>query len=411
MAGFNRHIILLAVAVTFLIFSGCADRVGEPDLNGQLKIFKLKDGTSVVDNIQFGRKFESETGELIGENDKFIIMDEGWVQAIVSLSENVLEKDNLSMFHFDWISPSGYTTYLKREDHTLNDTLDYLKSAISLSPDVRSPGIYKLRIYYFREMIAEKSFELLPEFDLSLYDLEALAENLVVCKDTDRKTGEPSGINTEFIQSNDGSIWAIFKLENEIHFNQEELLFRFDWYKNGESSPFYSKDVDVLTMANVEFISSSLSTSPEKRYPGNYTVVLNVFGKPILQKDFALLPPLDFSSIQVDIILYKKKSTKNGKLIGKGTQFEIGKKNKVRALVNISGLDEYVGKELEFKLRWVGPDGKSFFTKDYQITPDKSSTSIESAISIPSGKRAPGEYNLEIYLEEALIGEKNFELQ
>jgi len=406
-----RHIKFLGFLVMILVFSGCSNRsnISEITKNSTL-VYTLKDGNKVVDSISFCRKVDRENGELIGEGEKFTIMDEGRVQAIASLSDYILNKETLSMFHFDWISASGYTTYLRRMDFTPADSLDYIRSSISITPDVRTPGEYKLRIYYFRELIAEKKFELLPVFDPSLFNLETLAENLVVCNKNDKKTGKPIGVNTEFHQTKKGSVRTSFKIDLDFSIDQPEHLYRFDWFKEGDSVAFYRKRVDVHSKDSLSYISSSLSISPEKREVGEYVVVLNLFGKPIAQKEFTLLPPLDYSSIRTSITLYKKKSKKTGKLIGKGTQFEIGSKRKVRTIVNITGMDEFVGKELEFKLRWVGPDGKGVYSKTYNINPENSTLILKNAISITPGKRKPGGYSLQVYVAGELLDEKKFEL-
>jgi len=398
------------VLVFILLITGCANRMDKPENhNGQLKIFKLKDGSTVVDNIQLCRKMDRDNKNLIGEGETFTILDDGRVQAIVTMSDYILEKDKLSMFHFDWISSSGYTTYLKRVDYSPDDNSDYIWSSISITPELRSPGEYKLRIYYFRELIAEKEFELLPEFDPSLYNLEAISENLVLCEKT-KKSGEPVTISYEMNQSNNGSIRASFKLDKDILTGNQEQLYRFDWFRNDDTTSFYRKYVDILNRDKVKYISSSISTSPEKREAGEYFVVLNLYGKPIAQKAFVLLPPVDYSAIKANIILYKKNSKNSSTYIGEGTQFKIGEKNKVRARVNVSGLDEFKGQELEFKLRWVGPDGKSVFSKTYFVKPNKSFNKLSSAISLSPGKRIPGEYSLHVYLEGELLGEKKFKL-
>jgi len=405
-----RHITYLFLLSIILILSGCANRIETPELteNSSL-VYSLKSGNKVVNDISFCRKIDKNTSELIGEGNEFIIMEEGRVQAIVSLSDYILEKEKRSMFHFDWISVSGYTTYLRRMDFTPGDSLDYLRSSISITPEVRTPGIYKLRIYYFRELIAEKEFELFAEFDPSIHNLQSLAENFVVCKKT-KKGGEPIGVNSEFNQSNKGSLRASFKLEDDLFANYKEQLYRIDWYKKDDTVAFYRKHIDVFAQDSLQYISSSLSISPDKREPGELFVVVNLFGKPIAKKEFILLPPVDYSDIEADIILYKKKSKKSGKLLGKGTKFEIGKKKKVRALVNISGLDEFIGKDLEFKLRWVGPDGKGVYSKTYNINPENSTLILKNAISITPGKRKPGGYSLQVYVAGELLDEKKFEL-
>jgi hypothetical protein len=64
------------------------------------------------------------------------------------------------MFHLEWLSPDGETVYKKRIDWAPNSSTATLKSSIAIDPDRRSPGRYSFRVYLFRELMAEKRFEL-----------------------------------------------------------------------------------------------------------------------------------------------------------------------------------------------------------------------------------------------------------
>jgi hypothetical protein len=67
-------------------------------------------------------------------------------------------------FHVVWLGPDRREFYTKRVEHASGDNGDVLESAVSIRPGNRKPGDYAVQIYLFRELIAEKRFEVLaPE--------------------------------------------------------------------------------------------------------------------------------------------------------------------------------------------------------------------------------------------------------
>ncbi len=403
-----KHIeknILLLFAALLLLMLGCTSRVEEPVIENEfLKVYSAKDTADISIDLTTCRRVDKKSGDLTGEGDQFVATDQEWIRAVASIGNRNLSNSNELMFHFDWTGPSGYTFYTKQIDLLLEDSSSVLVSSISLAPDTRQAGIYTIRLYYFRELLAEKKFEVLPEFDVSGYDLQAFTENLKLS----RKGKKASADNAVFRQQKKGSVKAEFVLDNTFDFKMNEVLYRFDWYIKGDTIPFYRKRIDVDITDSPETISSTLSIDPEKRKVGDYFVVVNIYGKSISEKAFSLLPPLDYSNVNTNVVLYKKKSKKSGKLLGQGTTFKLGKKNKVRAQIKVSNLEEFKGEELDVKLRWVGPDGKGFYSKSYSITPEKSTALINASISIKKGKREPGKYSLKVYLFNELVSEQSF---
>jgi hypothetical protein len=110
--------------------------------------------------ITFCRKISKKTGKLIGEGRVFTAGDKVKVRAIVELENAVSHAGRDLMFHLVWIGPNQKEFFTKRIDHAVNDSSGPLKSTISIHPDKRPPGLYRLRVYLFRELIAEKTFEL-----------------------------------------------------------------------------------------------------------------------------------------------------------------------------------------------------------------------------------------------------------
>ncbi len=92
-------------------------------------------------------------------------------------------------------------------------------------------------------------------------------------------------------------------------------------------------------------------------------------------------------NISANITLFRKIGKKTGKKIGEGTVFTIKKKAKVRAIVDLGNLDEYLEDELKFRFEVDGPDSKSFYTKKFILSPEENSATVKSSISITPGKR------------------------
>ncbi len=68
------------------------------------------------------------------------------------------------MLHIDWLDSTGNSFYKKRIDFSLTDSSSSIKSSISTSPPKRKAGNYTVRVYLFRELIAEKKFQLIESF-------------------------------------------------------------------------------------------------------------------------------------------------------------------------------------------------------------------------------------------------------
>jgi hypothetical protein len=62
--------------------------------------------------------------------------------------------------HLVWINPAQKAAFRKMVEYVPNDSSNVLISNFGISPSKRVPGHYSLRVYLFRELIAEKFFEL-----------------------------------------------------------------------------------------------------------------------------------------------------------------------------------------------------------------------------------------------------------
>lgn len=241
-----------------------------------------------------------------------------------------------------------------------------------------------------------------------------ISARISLFRKVDKKSGNPIGEGTVFTLRDKANIRALIDIQNRFAYGNKELMFHFDWIgPNGKT--FYLKRFDLFSKDSTSTIKSSISISPDQRDAGEYKLRIYLFRELIAEKKFEILPKFQFDSLQGEgltsqITLYRKKSTKTGKLIGEGRSFEIKSKAKVRALVEIKNRFAYGNQELVFRYDWIGPDGKSFYGKQLDLFPNDSTDVIKSSISIPPDKREPGKYSFQIYLYDNLIGQKDFEL-
>lgn len=187
-------------------------------------------------------------------------------------------------------------------------------------------------------------------------------------------------------------------------------MVHLDW-NDGNGESFYRKRVDLIPDDSSHVINSSISISPETRQAGNYLLKVYLFRELVAEKKFEILPKFKLSpdmidAISTDIVLYRYKSKKSGKLIGEGAVFEIKEKANVRALITIENTYDLDGLELKFTLKWTDSIGNSFYSKEI-YTPD-TLKQIQSSISISPNKRQSGKYSLRVYLFDELIGEEQF---
>lgn len=156
------------IALLLLVAPGCSSRIETPVTGEDSTITyppKKTDGISA--KITLCRKVSKKTGNRIGEGTLFSIKEKEWVRAFVDIEHRFNDDKRELMFHLDWNDANGRSFYLKRIDLSPDDSSSTIKSSISISPGKRKPGKYTLRVYLFRELIAEKEFELRPEFQLT----------------------------------------------------------------------------------------------------------------------------------------------------------------------------------------------------------------------------------------------------
>jgi hypothetical protein len=229
-----------------------------------------------------GRK----TGKRIGEGTVFTIMDKAKVHALFDLENRKFFADNEMMFHAEWIGPNGKSFYRKRIDLLPNDSSSTLKSSISITPEKRLPGNYLVRFFLFRELIAEKKFELRDEVIITGKEFDITA-NIILYRKIGKKTGKMIGAGTVFTIKNKAKVRAIIDLKNRDDYLNNELKFKVEWI-GPDSNSFYSKKIALSPGDSSSTIKSSISITPKKRLPGNYIFRVYLYKTLLAEKKFEL---------------------------------------------------------------------------------------------------------------------------
>jgi len=162
--GFEKLLFFLII----ISIAGCADRCEPPVLSADgTLVYPSKRANDVTAGISYYKNEDREKGEPLGVDTVFTLNEKDNIRTQILLSKNNLPAGKPMMFHLDWIGPDGRSFYTKRIDNTVNDVSPTVNSSVSLSPDKRVPGKYLLKVYYFRELIAEKHFTLITQHSVN----------------------------------------------------------------------------------------------------------------------------------------------------------------------------------------------------------------------------------------------------
>ena len=357
---------------------------------------------SINTNLFLASSIDNETGEMIGEGSEFVIMDNGWVEASLDLSDYLKEYKENIMIHFDWVDELGNSFYKKKQILTKDTTK--VNTAVSIDPELRKPGFYALNIYVFRELLVSKKFILRPAYKTS----KNIQEKIDLYTKANRKTKKQLEKDIVIHLMKDKWIKASVKLTNIPQNISETLLYQINWIDN-KGEIFYKKKFAVKsTTSKQKTIDCSIEVAPNKKEIGHYRVQLLLFGNIIADKAFWLKKEHAISKIETTITLYKK--SRNKTKVGIGKDFIMTDKNKVKVAVEINNCFVFGKKEpLHFKLVWIDTNNKPFYTKRLTFTPKTKSKTLRSSISIaPSKKRKPGKYKIQLYLFNQLVSESDF---
>ena len=181
-------------------------------------IYPSKSANGIEASITFCEKIKNETREPANEGIVFTLDNDSKVYSIVNLKNRELNNDKDLMFHIDWLDSKGNSFFKKRIDLSNDDSSSTLMSLINISPDKRESGKYSLRVYLFRELIAEKNFKLInaflePPAVVNNELIENIIANITFCKGISKKTKKLFGVGNKFEIKKKVKVLAIIKLE------------------------------------------------------------------------------------------------------------------------------------------------------------------------------------------------------
>ena len=407
----------IAAVICIISFAGCSSRLDPVTNENGAVLFSPKDSSDIDAEVLL-YKGTDDAGRLL-TSDIYTIGDRSKVYAAVKLLHREYNPGRDIMVHIDWIDPDGNSFFMKREDIANDDTVSEIKSAISIPADKRDPGIYKLRVYLYRELAVEKNFSLV---DYNADSAAVFAENdaypvkaLIKLGSTyDRNNTIPKDTGTVFEISSKAKVFAGIAFENKEHYKGKEFSGEIRWCGE-DGNPFYTKSFTVSPFDNFSGLTSAISANKSSREPGIYKLRIYLYNRLVGEKTFRLIPETkeelkvtNVKGIDAGIIFCSKVGKKSGKPYGISDNFAIKKKGRVHSLVTLADTRVKPGKST-IKIEWVSPDNESFYSKTYKISGKKKSTVLDNSISVTK-EREPGTYKCRVYLDKLLIAEKSFRL-
>ena len=280
-------LISFMIALSMSVFSGCSSRNEKPITREDSTIvYSPKQPGGVNAKITLCKKLDRKNGRRIGEGTVFTIMDEARVYAFFDLENRNFFTDKEMMLHIEWIGPDGKSFYTKRIDLLPDDSTSTINSSISITQENRQPGNYIVRLFLFRELIAEKNFELQNFVPITgkEFDITAI---IILYQKTGKKTGKKIGAGTVFTIENKAKVRASIELENRDNYLDRELKFSLEWI-GPDSNSFYTKMIDLSPGDSSSTINSAISITPKKRQPGNYILRFYLYKTLLAEKKFEL---------------------------------------------------------------------------------------------------------------------------
>jgi hypothetical protein len=309
---FIANLITSIITVYLLSVSGCASRESKPiTLSDSTIFYPGKFEKVIFKGISLSNKLSKKTGEPVKPGTIFKLDDKA---KLIASIDNIFSKSEASMIHIDWIDSEGNSFFRKRLDISPEDSVSLISSAISISTQKRDTGYYSVRFYLFRELFAEKKFQLVdsatysklfplkdkPKSEKQLHNkitkkkviksktiITQVKADLILCKKLSKKTGKPIGVDSIFVIGEKANIKAVVNIEKSQVKADEQMKFYFEWI-GPDNKTFYKKKVEYSTGDSSFTISNSISISPEKRQPGIYTLQIIFRKKRIAEQKFEL---------------------------------------------------------------------------------------------------------------------------
>jgi hypothetical protein len=342
----------------------------------------------------------------------FPISEKERVLALIEIENFTLTGNKPQQFHIEWINSNGVSIFRRQITQILSDTAYTIQS--SLSSGSRTLGNYLIRVYHFRELIAEKAFRFIDEQTYNDSIAQYIGASITFCQRVEKNTGGLVGIDTVFHVGKKSWVNAVVSFKNKPFDENEELKFLMEWIAP-DSLGGYNRRITISAGDSAYTLRSSISATSEKRIPGEYQVNLYLFRQLLNQKKFLLKPELKAEAVvrkpgktTANIILCRKFDKQTGEAIGAGTSFSLKAGEKVTAVVDLSKAS--MDKKKKITIHWVNPENKTFFRKSLDPEEIDNLFNVTSAISAEPGNREPGLYFVKVYQNDKLLIEKSFTL-
>ncbi len=280
--AFFSELFLIIMAIWMF---GCAARQQTTvEKDDKTVVYPPKNEGDLSARIIFCRKINKITGKPVGAGTVFMLKEKEYLRALIEFENLPAFYNRELMLHLDWISPEGKSFFLKPVNFTPNDTVTSILSSISISPGTRQPGKYWLRIYFFRELIAEKQFELIPWAPSPDHEIKAV---ITLCQKVDIESGRPVMADSAFRIRKKGKVHALVDLDNLPTDDDVEYKFLIEWIES-DTNTFFRKKFGFLPTEKSASLSSSISITPEKREAGSYYVRVFHSNQLLAEKKFWL---------------------------------------------------------------------------------------------------------------------------
>jgi hypothetical protein len=409
---FSFIVFIVAVAI---LQTGCSSREKQGIMNDEQTVLyssKKENGLNV--QVFVGRRMNKNSPAPFFCGPTFPLGKNERIHAMVEIDNHEKHIGKEHMFHLEWIRPDNIRFFRKYEQLTVSDSTMSFSS--SVSADGREPGKYTVRVYHFRELIAEKYFTLVPAKEYYDSLVNFYGAGITFCRKVDKETGDLIDPGSVFLSGEKRWVNAVGKFRNKPFFEEETLKFRMEWF-DPEGKRIYNKLLDINHQDTGYIVRSSLKMHPDKRKPGVYQVKLFFFNILLAENNFTLKPAPVKQKLQlkrmnvgeIGLVLCSGVNRKTGAITGVAKEFDLSQVQKVHAVIDLSKAE--FDRSQIVSVQWGRYGKKHFFSKDYLFGPEEDLSFVISAITVGGGKRKPGKYFVRIIYRNSIIAEQIFSLK
>lgn len=395
------------IIITLILTFGCSTRQTTPVISENNTIcYPATNASQPSVNIILADEFLKSTKQPYFIGQRFPIADNEMVHMIANVDFIKKEKSRSHLFHIEWLNQDGTHLFTKEINYKLNDTTAILYSGINSGN--RTAGKYKVRIYYFRVLIAEKDFFLVPEKDYTDSLIEHFGASIIFGERFNKKNNELINVDTCFYEGAKKWVNALVRFKNEPKFEGVQIKYKMEWIDPNDSI-IYSKKIVKNENEELHTLRSAISVGHKMRLPGNYTVRVYLFEKCIVKNNFILRPEKKMEHLNIGTIpinLSVGKSRKNSQQVTLDSRIFVRKGEKMYASIDFSKAQIDPSKSL--KLQWLNSEQEILFEKKLASSEFNNSLVVKSSITLRKHKLKSGTCMLRIIYRNRIVAETTF---